>query len=1115
MTNYPTLHQFSVTCSLDDGTASTLFLIQKLLQEAGISSEIYCENVPSALRDRVRSVTEYQSEPNQILLVHHRSGNPIGGWLKALPAQKVMILHDRLPSEQPVAVEAAPRDEQEIVRSLDEWLVGLITLSEKRYDALRKQRANTSKVIHIPLLMDVACSRLGSRERFDKPRPFTLLSNAKFASERSQHLLMEALEHVLRITQVPVELVLLQDDTDDRSQLALKDVIQKHGLEQAVTLTGNISSDTQQHYFQRSDLFVSLGEWDLFGFTFVEAMAHQLPIVAYASPQNNLEESIGDAALVLDTQEPEQCAATIAVLMENPTLRQYLVRRGNARLRSRSHQVLYDKFSRFMAQFGFTLPSHFFNEIECTPTNNIRIEGAFDSSYSLAVVNRELARAFAARSQRVALRATEGPGPIEVDPLFLQSNPDCAEWYERCEEPSENVLRLIYPPRTTDMHGQLNVMSCYGWEESRLPEQACRDFNHYLGLVTTMSSYVTRILEENGVNVPLATVGIGVDHILRHSPDTSLLPKLSSVTDDRLCLLHISSCFPRKGVDCLLKAYGNVFTAKDAVVLVIKTFPNPHHDIESQLAQWRASLVSPPSIELINMDLPDKAIRALYDQAHVLVAPSRGEGFGLPMAEAMLHRVPVITTGYGGQRDFCTNETSWLIDYRFARAQTHMQLTGSLWVEPSAEHLSRLLQDFYSARQEHRWEAFTQARVNAAEQLIRSRFTWSQVAERTANAISTAHQQPLLKPRPKLAIVSTWNSACGIAAYSQKLVSPALSDCLVLANDDAALTETDGPNVIRCWTAGGSTPLDRLIQVLDEHVIDQLLIQFNFGFFQMDAFRKLLREAHQRGIQTLVTFHSTADVERDGQLKSLRSLREELSLCKRLMVHAVSDLNRLLDFGLAENAMLFPHGVMPIAEVEPGPAQLASGLQHKRVIASYGFLLPHKGIYQLIDAFALLAKQQPDLHLLLVNAIYPVQLSADEAERCRAHAVELGLESRITFVTDYLEDADSLAWLSLADVIVFPYQHTQESSSAAVRWGLCAGKPVLCTPLTIFEDVEEAVITLPGTAPADMAKGLSEYFAHPEAPRQQAWLKANAWPSISRRLQGLLTALHWEQLAKH
>ena len=65
-----------------------------------------------------------------------------------------------------------------------------------------------------------------------------------------------------------------------------------------------------------------------------------------------------------------------------------------------------------------------------------------------------------------------------------------------------------------------------------------------------------------------------------------------------------------------------------------------------------------------------------------LVAPSRGEGFGLPLAEAMFSGLPVVATGYGGHMDFCDADNTYLVDYSFARAETHFGLPNSMWAEP-------------------------------------------------------------------------------------------------------------------------------------------------------------------------------------------------------------------------------------------------------------------------------------------------------------------------------------------------------------------------------------------------------------------------------------------------
>lgn len=1106
-----TIHQFSVSVSPGDGISNGMMLTRKLLRLAGVKSDIYCIEPSNLMAGDVLCMDDYQPGSADALLIHHGIGNPVESWLRELPERKFMVFHNITPGELfPVdhVIQPMLTHGWEQVNSWKHWLTGSIADSRQNLQELIKRGYCEHNVTEIPLLVDLERIEPHTIERHDTPRPFTLLFVGRIMPHKNQLALIEAFAVLLRCSRVPLQLYLVGGFTVAQYKEQLESRIQELGIGAFVNLTGKVDDNTLNALYCRSDLFVSLSLHEGFGMPLIEAMAHGLPVLAYDAPDSNVAHTLESAGLLLDNVDPHQVAATIAQIMENPALRRSMRQRGDERLHEFAYQYLYDRMSAFLAKFQIVLPHHSFPQVAVKPRTDYRIEGPFDSTYSLALVNRELARAMAELGHKVALRATEGPGPIQVSEQFLQDNPDCAALHARSEQPTSAVLRLLYPPRVTDMQGDMHVLSCYGWEESSLPQAYCHDFNHQTHLITTMSSWVTTTLRDNGVTAPLATVGLGADHILRSEIDPAGLPTMLLASTERLKLLHVSSCFPRKGVDVLLKAYGQAFNSGHSVVLIIKTFPNPHHNIQQQLADWRLEFPDAPAVEVIEQDLPDSALRALYTLADVLVAPSRGEGFGLPLAEAMLHRLPVIVTGRGGQTDFCTPETAWLINYRYERARTHLQAAASVWFEPEADHLTQLLSEFHSAWSQGDLQGMTATRVTAAENLILKRFTWAEVAKASIAAIAQAASQPLLKKTPRLGTVTTWNSACGIATYSAKLLQPAFGqDFHVFANDDAQLTAHDQPNVERCWTAGDSDSLERLKAAIQASGIDTLLLQFNFSFFNLKAFAALLDWAHARTIRTLVVFHSTGDVMHGETLKSLRDLRESLAHSARLLVHSVGDMNRLKDFGLGHNLLMFPHGVIDTPPPIPGPQQQAAKLEGKTIIASYGFLLPHKGLPELIEAFALLASDDPSLHLLLVNAQYPVSASAELADICRARIVQPDLKSRVTLITDYLTDEQSLAWLGMADAIVFPYQHTQESSSAAVRWGLSTGRPVLCTPLAIFEDVAEAVTFLPGTDSKLMASGLRHQLdAGPQA-LQHDWLRNHGWATVSVRLRNLLGAL--------
>lgn len=1105
------IHQFSIACYPGDGISNGMFLTQRLLHQAGIASEIYCVDIDPQLKDRVHPFTDYQGDAEQVLLIHHGIGNNQEETLKQLPDQRFMVFHNITPGSFFAAddpIQAMLTHGWQQVDSWKSWLSGAIGDSRQNYDLLLQHGYDADKCDDIALLVDL--------EKFNQLKPenscrpldevFQLLFVGRLMPHKNQHGLIETLYHLRCMTQQDVRLTLVGNDSDQHYVDQLRQQIQEFGLDQAVTITGKVSTEALTRYYQQADLYLSLSHHEGFGMPLIEAMTQQLPVLAYSSPDSNVANTVGKGGAILQSDDPKQCAATISQLMANPRLRAALNQAAQQHLTSYQPQALYSKLQRFMARFDIELPHCDFAAAN-QQSVSYRIEGPFDSSYSLALVNRKLAQALNSKQTgQVGLYSTEGHGDYPANQDFLAANPEMAamQTIGTAQAESDTCLRLLYPPRVTGMKGKQNGLGCYGWEESVLPEEYVTNFNQHLQFSTTMSDYVTRTMVDNGVTIPLYTSGIGVDHILEAEPDSSALPSITQ----SFKLLHISSCFPRKGVDCLLAAYGQAFDGNDDVSLILKTFPNPHHDIEQQLAEWRAALDNPPHITLINADLTDNAIRALYQQADVLVAPSRGEGFGLPMAEAMLHQLPVITTGFGGQTDFCTTDTSWLIDYQFDRAQSHMGQAASVWVEPSVEHLTELLSTFWQQYQQNNLGTFCAEKLAKAEQLIRSDFSWQAVAKRTEQAIKDLESKPLLEPALKFGSVTTWNSKCGIATYSQMLLEPALASATIFANDDAELTATDDAWVQRCWSAGQDDDLSRLEQAIMSAGINQLLIQFNFSFFNLDALKQLLSNLHDKGVQTFLTLHSSADVYWGEELKTIRTLLPELHDCTRLFVHSAQDLNRLKSFGLVENCTLLPHGVQRHQMEKLKPEQTPEQLTGKQVIASYGFILPHKGIKQLIEAFKLLHQQQPDSHLLLVTAEYPAPISHQEVVECSALISALQLDAHVTLITDFLEHEQSLAWMSMADCIVFPYQDTQESASGAVRWGLATEKPVFCTPLGIFEDVADAVNFLPGTSAEQIATGLQTALADKEQltelkQRQLEWLNQHDWNKVSRRLRNL------------
>lgn len=977
---------------------------------------------------------------------------------------------------------------------------------------------------------------------FGISRPFIMHASA-FDPRKNFEGLLRAFALLPKAMRRDHQLVFV-GDAKDANRDCLRALQHELGLaDDALVFPGFVDDDDLASLYRRCYLFVFPSFHEGFGLPALEAMSCGCP--AIGSKTSSVPEVIGRVDALFDPADPSDIARCIETVLRSDNHRAQLVRHALdhaatfswERVAARTVAAMsgtsggppvHRPLSLVAQRIGLDLDfadvsdadiaalsmSLVANEREqyafharrsLDNTSDWRIEGPFDSSYSLALLNRETARALDRLGFEVALHSSEGPGDFDPDPKFLAAHNDLAEMNRRSQqrEPTPSVTsRLMYPPRVRDLTRPLRALHHYAWEEGGFPAAWVEGFNTSLDFMTTLSSHVEKVMIDNGVTVPMLTSGSGVDHWERVVVDRAF----EIETRRGFRFLHVSSCFPRKGVDVLLDAYGQAFSAADDVCLMIKTFANPHNEIVEQLAEARARGPHYPDVELIFADLSDGELKALYEQCDVMVGPSCAEGFGLPFAEAMLSGLPVITTNWGGQLDFCNSGNSWLVDYAFEPARSHFQLWSSPWARPNVAALAKAMRTAHSTKSTVR----SQMAARGRDQLL-SEHRWDLVAAKLAAAKRFAeHREPAAPP--KIGWMSTWGSRCGIATYSRHLVESFGLGVTVFAPSNERETEPVG-HPRRSWplgkTAGDYTRVRDDILRLG---LEALVIQFNYNFYDHEALTQLIVDLAARNVSVTLFLHSTADpAEPEHRRFHLRFLHRALSLCDRIVVHAMVDLNRLKAIGLIDNVAIVAHGVLD----HPAPSAPLTG-SGTFTIASYGFALPNKGLVELVEALAILRADGRDVRLRLVNAEYTDEASRRTISSLTARIKTLGLSPWVEQYHAFLPDAESLALIQSCDLAVFAYQDTGESASGAVRYGMAAQIPVATTPLPIFDDLSGATFGLSGFAPADLADGIGAALdaiasGAPEAASiaetAARWREQHSYPAVARRLGNMITAL--------
>lgn len=216
-----------------------------------------------------------------------------------------------------------------------------------------------------------------------------------------------------------------------------------------------------------------------------------------------------------------------------------------------------------------------------------------------------------------------------------------------------------WPPRSQPPEAGAWI-SIIPWEFGAIPHIWVDRINHpHMHEVWVPSAYVAHSFWRSGVKANKITViPNGVD-THRFSPKGSTY---TLQTKKSFCFLFVGGALERKGLDILIAAYTSAFSIHDDVCLVIKTFGSDSHYALTGLSL--ESFANAAEIEIINEDLSPESMAELYRRCQIYVHPYRGEGFGLPILEAMACGTPVMIPDAGPAPEFCSEAAGWYIPTR-------------------------------------------------------------------------------------------------------------------------------------------------------------------------------------------------------------------------------------------------------------------------------------------------------------------------------------------------------------------------------------------------------------------------------------------------------------------
>ncbi len=323
------INQFLPNLAHGDAISNEAIFIRDQLRALGFRSNIYVRFIDPLVADQCRAFSPEAVTASTALIYHHSIGTEITPHILRFNGPKCLIYHNITPAEffesyRPAFAAILRRGREDLHHLAASFS---ISFGDSAFNAheLQKCGFNNPGVLPIcvdPEKWDVAPDKALMRTLQDGRT--NLLFVGRISPNKKQDDLLVAFRHYLGFDPQARLILVGTAEEGDPYAAHLQDMIRALHLQEAVTLTGNVSDVQLAAYYRTAHLFWSMSEHEGFCVPLIEAMWFDVPILAFKS--SAVPETLGEEALMFCNKENlSELAALAHVIAHDRSLREKII----------------------------------------------------------------------------------------------------------------------------------------------------------------------------------------------------------------------------------------------------------------------------------------------------------------------------------------------------------------------------------------------------------------------------------------------------------------------------------------------------------------------------------------------------------------------------------------------------------------------------------------------------------------------------------------------------------------------------------------------------------------------------------------------------------------------